>query len=245
MRIIARLDIKGEHVVKGVCFEGIRKIGDPKKFCKKYYDDGADEILITDVVASLYGRNNLFQFIEKITEDIFIPICLNGGIRSLDDIDKAIRSGADKVAINSALIKDLSFLKKAGDKFGVANILVSIETKKISNDFWEIYILSGREKTGINLLDWLKEIKKIKCGEILITSIDKDGTESGFDYELAKIIEKMNLKIPLIFSGGCKDMGDVKKIKENFNFDGIAVGSALHYKNLNINKIKKYLDNEK
>lgn len=241
MRIIARVDIKSEHLVKGVCFEGIRKIGNPKKFCTKYYNDGADEILITDVVASLYGRNNLFKFIEKITEDVFIPICLNGGIRTITDIDNAVRSGADKVAINSALINDLGFLKIAGNKFGFANIVVSIEAKKINNNNWEIYVLSGRERTGINLLDWLKKINEISCGEILITSIDKDGTESGFDYSLAKFIEKINLNIPLIFSGGCKDINDIKKIKKDFNFDGLAIGSALHYKNLNIRTIKKNL----
>lgn len=241
MRIIARVDIKGEHVVKGVCFEGIRKIGNPNIFCTKYYKDGADEILITDVVASLYGRNNLFKFIEKITENVFIPICLNGGIRTTADIDNAIRSGADKVAVNSALINDLGFLKKAGNKFGFANIVVSIEAKKINNDCWEIYVLSGREKTGINLLDWLKKIKEISCGEILITSIDKDGTESGFDYGLAKSVEKIDLNIPLIFSGGCRDINDIKKIKKDFNFDGLAIGSALHNNNLNIKKIKKNL----
>ena len=146
MRVIARVDIKGEFVIKGVCFEGLRKLGDPKEFCNKYYIQGADEILITDVVASLYGRNNLFSLIKKITEKVFIPVCLSGGIRSLKDIQFSLDSGADKVAINTAIVKNINFLKSAVKNFGTSNIVASIEAKKVKEKIWEVYIYNGREK---------------------------------------------------------------------------------------------------
>ena len=202
MRIISRLDIKNEFVVKGICFEGLRKIGDPEAFCKKYYDQMSDELLISDVVASLYGRNNLFSLIKKITEKIFIPVCLSGGIRNLKDIQLSLNSGADKVAINTAIVKNINFLKSAIKNFGISNIVASIEAKKISDKFWEVYIYNGREKTGINVVDWINKIKDIGCGEILITSVDRDGTNSGFDISLVESIANLNLQMPIIISGG-------------------------------------------
>lgn len=242
MRIISRLDIKNEFVVKGICFEGLRKIGDPEAFCKKYYDQMSDELLISDVVASLYGRNNLFSLIKKITEKIFIPVCLSGGIRNLKDIQLSLDSGADKVAINTAIVKNINFLKSAIKNFGISNIVASIEAKKISDKFWEVYIYNGREKTGINVVDWINKIKDIGCGEILITSVDRDGTNSGFDISLVESIANLNLQMPIIISGGFGNLQDIKAVKKNLHEnDALAVGTQLHYNKYKVKQLKKYI----
>ena len=179
MRLISRIDIKNDYVVKGICFEGLRKIGNPETLCKKYYDQMSDELLISDVVASLYGRNNLYSLIKKITKKVFIPVCLSGGIRNLKDIQLSFESGADKVAINTGIVKNISFLKSAIKNFGISNIVASIEAKKLQKKHGKcIFIMVG--KTGIDVKEWIK-INDIGCGEILISSVDRDGTTSGFD----------------------------------------------------------------
>jgi len=242
MRLISRIDIKNDYVVKGICFEGLRKIGNPETLCKKYYDQMSDELLISDVVASLYGRNNLYPLIKKITERIFIPVCLSGGIRNLKDIQLSLDSGADKVAINTAIVKNINFLKSAVKNFGISNIVASVEAKKIKEKTWEVYIYNGREKTGINVEDWIKKISDIGCGEILITSVDRDGTTSGFDKDLVETIVKLNLQIPIIISGGfgnLQDLVDIKKILHET--DALAIGTQLHYNKFKINKLKKNL----
>ena len=240
MRAIARIDIKNHHVIKGVNLEGLRKIGDPEIIIKDYYNNNIDEFLILDSVASLYGRNNLYDFIQKITEDIFIPITLGGGIRSLKDIENSLNSGADKVAINSKALEDPSFLKEAVYNFGESTIVVSIEAKKISNNNWEPYKFSGREKTDISLDYWIDKVQEMGCGEILLTSIDQEGTESGFDIDLIKNIHHKIFK-PLIFSGGCGKLEDIKKIKQEFNDTSVALASVLHYKTIKISDIKKII----
>ena len=180
MRIIGRLDIKNDYVIKGINFEGLRKIGKPVEIALKYYEEGVDELLLMDSVATLYSRQNLFDIIKKITERIFIPVCVGGGIRSLKDIEMALNSGADKVAINSSIVKDISLLELAKKNFGASNIVVSMEVKR-TKDNWEIYVSNGRDKTGIKLLEWINRVQEIGCGEILITSIDSDGTKKGLN----------------------------------------------------------------
>ena len=235
MRIIARLDVKNNFVIKGINFEGLRKIGDPLKLAKKYYEEKIDEIMFIDAVASLYDRNNLFNIIDQSTKEIFCPITLGGGIRSLEDIDKALKSGADKVAINSHAIENPQFIKKAVENFGSSTILVNIEAKKINND-WEIYKFYGREKTGIKLLEWLDTVQEMDCGEIILTSIDKEGLQTGMDFEL---LDYINNKInrPLIFSGGFNNLDELKKIKKH-PFISISIASVLHYQTLKVQDIK-------
>lgn len=238
MRTIARIDIKNDNVIKGVNLEGLRKIGKPDKIIKQYYNDGIDELLIIDSVASLYGRNNLFDLIKNITNDIFVPITLGGGIRSLKDIEYALNSGADKVAINSKALEDPNFLYEAVNNFGMSTIVANIEAKKISANKWEPYKFCGREKSNIKLQDWLKIIQNKGCGEILLTSIDKDGTETGFDLELLdNVYDK--IKKPLIISGGCGNLNHVYEIKKKYKSISIAVAAVLHYKILTISEIKK------
>ena len=238
MRTIARIDIKNNFVIKGINLEGLRKIGDPEKIIKDYYNNTIDELLIIDSVASLYGRNNLFEFIKEITREIFVPITLGGGIRSLEDIENALKSGADKVAINSKALEDPNFLNKAVKNFGESTIIVNIEAKKILPNKWEPYKFCGREKTNINLDDWIKTIHQKGCGEILLTSIDYEGTESGFDIDLINHVYKL-IKKPLIISGGCGNLDHISELKEKFQNVSIAIASVLHYKILSIPEIKK------
>ncbi len=243
MRIIARIDIKNNFVIKGINLEGLRKVGDPYELIMKYYEQGINEIIIQDSVASLYGRNNLFDFIKSITKEIFIPITLGGGIRFLSDIEKALKSGADKVAINSKALEDPNFIKQASNEFGSSTIVSSIEAKKISDNLWEPYKFCGRERTGINLVDWIKTIQENDCGEILLTSIDHEGTKQGFDLEminsLYEIIEK-----PIIISGGCGSLNHFKEVYKDYKDEAIAIASVLHYKILEISNIKS-ITNEK
>jgi cyclase len=236
MRTIARIDIKNDSVIKGINLEGLRKIGDPVKIAKEYYTSGIDELLIIDSVASLYGRNNLFDLIKNIANEIFVPITLGGGIRSLKDIENALNSGADKVAINSKALENPNFLNEATSNFGESTIIVNIEAKKIDVSSWEAYKFCGRERTNLNVNDWINTIQDKGCGEILLTSIDKEGTETGFDIDLIKNVYEI-IKKPLIVSGGCGSLDDIKKVRKKFKNVSVALASVLHYKTLKISEI--------
>ncbi len=237
MRIISRIDIKNEFVIKGINLEGLRKIGDPLEMATRYYNEGIDEIIMIDAVASLYGRNNLFNIVERSVENIFVPITLGGGIRSLKDIDKALKSGADKVAINSYATENPNFIKEAVKNFGSSTITIYIEAKNIGHKKWEAFKNSGRDKTGLEILDWIKKVQDYNCGELLITSVDFEGLQKGFDIDLLEKIYPY-ISVPLIFNGGCgkiKDIIDVKKKYENISF---SVASAFHYKKVSIRDLK-------
>jgi cyclase len=238
MRFIARLDIKDNCVIKGINFEGLRKVGEPSNLLKKYYEDGADEIIIIDAVASLYERNNIFNIIEVASKDIFIPITLGGGIRSLKDIEKALNVGADKVAINTYATENPKFIKEAVLTFGASTIMINIEAKKVRENNWEVYKNYGREKTGLELLDWIRQVQDLGCGEILVTSIDFEGLQNGFDINLIKKIKK-HVKVPLIISGGCGSKDHIDTIKKTFKNISISAASALHYNKFKIQELKK------
>ena len=227
MRIISRLDIKNEYVIKGINLEGLRKIGEPLKLAEKYYNHGTDEIIMIDVVASLYKRNNLFEVVKKASEKIFVPLTLGGGIRKIEDIEKALSSGADKVAINSFALENPNFISEAVKIFGSSTITSYIEAKKISERLWEPYKYSGREKTGINLFEWIKKVQDLGCGELLLTSIDFEGTQQGFDLELLEKIYKL-INVPLIFSGGFGLLNHIKDL-ENYSNLSVSIASAFHY----------------
>ena len=227
MRIISRLDIKNEYVIKGINLEGLRKIGEPLKLAEKYYNHGTDEIIMIDVVASLYKRNNLFEVVKKASEKIFVPLTLGGGIRKIEDIEKALSSGADKVAINSFALENPNFISEAVKIFGSSTITSYIEAKKISERLWEPYKYSGREKTGINFFEWIKKVQDLGCGELLLTSIDFEGTQQGFDLELLEKIYKL-INVPLIFSGGFGLLNHIKDL-ENYSNLSVSIASAFHY----------------
>lgn len=227
IRIIPRLDIKGPNLVKGIHLEGLRVLGKPWEFAYKYYQDGADELIYMDVVASLYGRNSLCDIIEKTAENIFVPLTAGGGIRSLEDIRKILRAGADKVAINTAAIQNPDLISDGAKAFGSQCIVVSIEAKQINNGY-EALTDNGRETTGKDVFEWAKEVEGLGAGEILLTSIDREGVGSGYDLELTKKIAEM-VKIPVIACGGCGKPEHIVEVIEKGLADAVSVASIFHY----------------
>ena len=243
MRLISKLEIKNDHVVKGINFEGIRKIGNPEEIAIDYYNQGIDEIIFSDVVASLYQRNHLYDFIKKFSKNIFVPMTLGGGLANEKSIDLALDSGADKVFFNSIILKNPKNLKIFSNKYGSQCIVVSIEAKKIGNNYF-CYFNSGRENSNIKLENWIKECEDLGCGEFIITSIDNDGTKKGFDLNLVE--KSMNTALrPVIISGGAGKTIHIKELIYKFNPSGICLSSSLHYRLLNIQDIKKVLKENK
>ena len=210
-RIIARLDVKGKKLIKGIRFEGLRVIGDACIAAENYAKKGIDEIFYTDAVASLYGRNGLDEILRETTKKVFVPITAGGAIRCVEDARKLLAAGADKLAINSAAIKDPSLISKLSKKFGKQCVVVSIQVVYKGNSKWEVMIESGREKTSIDLLEWINECQNLGAGEIILTSVDRDGTETGPDFSLLdKIID--NVKVPLVFGGGFASQDDLIEV---------------------------------
>jgi imidazole glycerol-phosphate synthase subunit HisF len=240
IRIIPRMDIKGPNIVKGINAEGLRVIGSPKELAKKYYEDGADEILYMDIVASLYQRNLDFDLLKSVAKDIFIPLTVGGGIRSIEDINNALRAGADKIAINTYATHRSKFLSQAVKKFGSQCIVLSIEAKNIAPHKWEVYTDGGREKTGIDVMEWTEQAIDLGVGEILVTSIDQDGTRSGYDRKLIDAISDFS-SIPVIAHGGAGSMESVKEVILETKCDAVSLSSALHYKDFSIRELKKIL----
>lgn len=231
LRIIAKLDIKNGHLIKGINLEGLRVLGDPYEFAKLYSDYGIDEIFYQDNVAALYGTNNLSKYIKRAAEKISVPMSIGGGIRTLNDIEQALMSGADKVCINSAVVKNIKFLKQAISEFGSANISVLVETINIKNKYFISY-LNGRELINIDPIEWSKKIEDYGAGEIILTSVNKEGLMSGFDIKLIKKISK-NIKIPFIVHGGAGNFNHILDLAKNKKIHGIMLASMLHYHYLN------------
>ena len=234
IRIIPRLDIKGPNLVKGIHLEGLRVLGKPEDFAKLYYEQGADELIYQDTVASLYQRNSLTDIITKTAKNIFIPITVGGGLRTLDDINKVLRAGADKVAINTAAINNPEFITKASHAFGSSTIVIAIETIKQSDNSYLAYTDNGREHTGVDAISWVKEAEKRGAGEILMTSIDQEGTGNGFDLELIKKVSDL-VTIPVIAHGGAANDTHIYEALNDSGADAVAVASMLHYSALNKN----------
>ena len=234
-RVIARLDIKGPNLIKGVRMEGLRVIGKPAEYARKYAEEGADEILYLDTVASLYGRNNLTEIIEEASDGVFIPITCAGGIRSVGDVQRLLDAGADKVAINSAAIREPALIRRCADRYGSQAIVVSIEAKRV-NGSWEAYTDCGRERTGREVQAWAAEAVALGAGEILLTSVDRDGTRKGPDLALA---ESLRLPVPVVLSGGIAAPEDAKLASKVA--DALAIGCALHYGNTTIPAVKSAL----
>jgi len=239
IRLIARLDIKAPFLVKGIQLEGLRKLGDPNEFALKYYHAGIDEIFYIDIVASLYDRNTLTDIISKTTNEVFVPITVGGGIRNLFDVEKVLRAGADKVAINTAAIKNPILIEDISKRFGSSCLVLSIEAKKINKDNWEAYYDNGREHSGLDVCEWAIEGQDRGAGEILITSIDRDGTKKGFDNDLINKISDKS-RVPLVISGGFGNLDHISELTSKSNLGGIAIGSSLHYENITVNEIRQY-----
>lgn len=236
-RLISRLDIKNENLIKGIHLEGLRVLGDPNAFAKDYYHSGIDEIYYQDAVASLYGRNSLKNIVKKTIKDIFVPITIGGGIRSLNDAKNLFSNGADKISINSAAVKNPNLIKELTNCFGSQSVVVSIDAKKKGSNEWEVYIENGREKTGLDVFEWTQTIVNNGAGEIIITSIDKEGTMRGCDIELTKKVSEIS-SIPVIASGGVGKIDHIIELVKNTEIEGLALASSLHYKKLILNEIK-------
>jgi len=239
IRLIARLDVKAPNLVKGIQMEGLRKFGDPYKFAKRYYEEGIDEILYVDIVASLYERNSLLDLIERTTQDIFVPITVGGGLRSIDDVAAALRAGADKVAINTAAIKNPTLISEVSQRFGSQCMVLSIQAKLKESGGWEAYYDCGREHSGLDVVEWAIRGEELGAGEILLTSVDREGTAKGMDLELIKAVNDA-VSIPVIASGG---MGQLEHFSEAVNeagVDAIAMAHVLHYGHLSVDDIREY-----
>lgn len=238
-RIIARIDVKNEFVIKGIHLEGLRKIGNPHELAVRYYETGIDEIIFMDAVASLYGRNNLFHIIEQACRDVFVPITVGGGIRSLVDIEQALKSGADKVALNTQAVKTPQFISEAARVFGSQCIIASIEAKRLGSS-WEAYVDNGREHTGIDAIQWSKHMEELGAGEILVTSVDREGTKSGFDTELVSSVCEQ-VTIPVIACGGAGQVTHVADLFDACQPDAVALASLLHYNLTTVDMLKSNL----
>jgi cyclase len=239
-RLIARLDIKGPNLIKGINLEGLRVVGDPNTHAVSYYEDGIDEIIYIDCVASLYGRNQLSELLKKAVEDVFVPITAGGGIRTLDDARVLLRSGADKIAVNTAAVADPNLISELAREFGSQCVVSYIEAKKNGQGGWEVFVENGRQRTYMDVTHWATECAKLGAGEILLTSIDKEGTLKGFDIDLCSKVSSM-VDIPVIASGGMGVVQDIIELKKSSEISGVAIAGALHYKKLTVNQIRKQI----
>ena len=228
VRLIPRLDIKGPNLVKGVQMEGLRVLGKPEYFARHYYENGADELFYMDTVASLYGRNSLVEIIEKTSREIFIPLTVGGGLRSIDDIRTVLRAGADKVSLNTAAIQHPKLIREASRKFGSSTIVVSIEAIQKSGEDYEAYTDNGREQTGVDPFQWAVRAAELGAGELMITSIDREGTGKGFDLELTRIIAE-SVPIPVIACGGAGTIQHICDVVTGGKADAVSMASILHY----------------
>lgn len=237
IRIIPRLDIKGPNLVKGIHLEGLRVLGKPEQYARHYYENGADELIYMDVVASLYGRNSLLDIIERTSREIFIPLTVGGGLRSIEDIRMVLRAGADKVSLNTAAIGRPELVTEAAKRFGSSTILISIEAIKQPDGWYEAVTDNGRERTGVNALKWAVRVAELGAGEIMVTSIDREGTGKGFDIELTRQIAE-SVPIPVIACGGAGKVDHVYEVIDSGKADAVSISSILHYEYVSHAEIK-------
>lgn len=240
IRIIPRLDIKAPNLIKGVHLEGLRVLGNPSSFAKKYYLEGADELIYIDSVASLYERNNILDILRNTAEEIFIPLTVGGGIRTIEDVQMALRSGADKIAINTAALKNPRLISNVAENFGNQCVVLSIEAKQTSPGNWECYVDNGREKTGVDVIEWIQTAQNLGAGEILLTSVDREGTKKGFDVPLIEAALKV-ARIPVIAAGGMGTLDDLLFLIKHTTVDAVAIANVLHYNTLTLRHIRQSL----
>ena len=242
-RIIPCLDVKNGIVVKGVNFEGLIDAGDPVEAAVRYNEEGADELTFLDITASYEKRKPIVDIVKKVAKEVFIPLTVGGGISSLNDIYDLLNVGCDKVSINSAAVKKPEFINEGAKRFGSQCIVVAIDVKKTAPNKWNVFIKGGRENTGLDAIKWAKEVVNRGAGEILLTSMDTDGTKTGFDIEITKTISEM-VNVPVIASGGAGRMEDFKEVFEN-KADAALAASIFHFREIDIMDLKRYLKNEK
>ena len=240
-RIIPCLDVKDGRVVKGVNFVGLQDAGDPVEVAKRYDQEGADEITFLDITATHEKRDTIVDIVKEVAKEVFIPLTVGGGIRKLEDIYALLNVGCDKVSINSSAVKNPGFIDEASKRFGSQCIVVAIDVKRHGKS-WHVYIAGGREDTGLDAIEWANEVAKRGAGEILLTSMDADGTKNGYDNEITSILSNM-LNVPIIASGGA---GSMEHIRDTFlsGADAALAASIFHYKEIDIMDLKRYLKDE-
>ncbi len=228
IRVIARLDIKGPNLVKGIHLEGLRVLGKPEHFARYYYENGADELFYMDLVASLYGRNSLLHIIQKTAQETFIPLTVGGGLRTVEDINAVLRAGADKVSINTAAINNPLFIQEAAKRFGSSTIIVTIEAIKQADGRYLVFTNNGREHTGREVVQWACQVEALGAGEIMLTSVDREGTGLGYDIELTKMVSE-GVSIPVIACGGAGKLEHISDVILQGHADAVTIASMLHY----------------
>jgi len=237
VRLIARLDVKGPNLIKGVHLEGLRVMGDPQVYARRYYEQGADELIYLDIVASLYGRSNLTDIVRRAAHDLFVPLTVGGGVRKVDDVRELLRAGADKIAINTAAVKHPELISEISRRFGSQCIVLSIEAKKLGPQKWEVYTDCGRERSGLDVVDWARKGVALGAGEVLVTSIDQEGTRKGFDVALVQAISSA-VSVPTIASGGYGESRHLAAVVRDGGADAVAFADALHYERTNFASLR-------
>lgn len=239
-RIIPCLDVHNGRVVKGINFVNLRDAGDPVELAAYYDKEGADELVFLDISASSEQRNTMIEVVKNTAREVFIPFAVGGGIRNLDDIRNILKAGADKISINSAAITDPSLVEEGARRFGSQCIVVAIDARLKAPGQWEVYINGGRTPTGIDALEWAKKVEKLGAGEILLTSMDKDGTKDGYDIPLTRAISEM-VAIPVIASGGAGNLEHLYEAVEKGKADAVLCASIFHYREYTVLQAKQYL----
>ena len=242
-RIIPCLDIKNGRVVKGINFVDLVDAGDPAEQAKIYNDSGADEICFLDITASHEDRNTILEIVKKTTEKCFVPLTVGGGVRSIEDINNLLLAGADKVSINTAAVINKNFIKEAAEKFGSQCIVIAVDAKKVNNDKWEVFTHGGRKPTGKDVLKFVQKMESFGAGEILLTSMDRDGTKKGYDLDLTKKISNL-VNIPVIASGGVGSLEHLHQGLKIGKASAVLAASIFHFGEYSIQDAKKYLDSK-
>jgi cyclase len=237
LRLIARLDVKGRDLIKSVQLEGVRKVGDPQQFARRYYVEGADEILYMDAVASLYSRDTLSDLVRRTAEEVFVPITVGGGLRTADDVRMMLRAGADKVAINSAATHRPELIGEVAERFGSQCMVLQIDAKQAGPGRWEALRDGGREHTDLDVVSWAQHGEKLGAGEILLTSVDREGTRRGFDVDLIRAVTQA-VSIPVIASGGMGALAHLFAATDLGGADAVAMAHVLHYRALTLPEIR-------
>lgn len=239
VRLIPRLDIKGPNLIKGIHLEGLRVVGDPQSYARKYYEQGADELIYMDIVASLYGRNSLRDIVSRTTRDVFIPLTVGGGVRSVEDVRDLLRAGADKVAINTAAVRQPELISDVSRAFGSQCMVLSIEAKQVGGSKWEVFTDNGRERTGLDVVEWVKRATGLGVGEILVTSVDREGTRKGFDVDLVRAVTAAT-PVPVIASGGMGSLEHLAEVCNEGKADAVAMADVLHYDRMSLHTIREF-----
>jgi imidazole glycerol-phosphate synthase subunit HisF len=238
IRLIARLDIKGPNLIKGIHLEGLRVIGSPNEHALRYYEQGADELIYMDCVASLYGRNNLREIVRSAAQDVFVPMTVGGGIRSVEDVADLLRCGADKVAVNTAAVANPELITEIARRFGSQCTVLSIEAKQTAPERWEAYTNNGREPTGFDVIEWVKRGVELGAGEVLLTSVDREGTRRGFDVPLVRAVTT-EVSVPVIASGGMGKPEDLVEVVQQAEADAVAMADILHYRRATLGAVRR------